>query len=54
MDYEGVSIPMDPSGPRSELIYLVDMGYEGWIDSKFTFVHNDVLIIMQGCIRLSE
>ena len=45
---------MDPSGPRSELICLIDMSYEGWIDSKFTFVHKGVLVIMQGCIRLSE
>ena len=39
---------MDPNGPRFELIYLIDKGYEGWIDSKFTFVHKGVLVIMQG------
>ena len=35
---------MGPNGPRSELIYLVDMGYEGQIDSTFTFVHKGVLV----------
>ena len=54
MDYEGTSILMGPSGPRFELLYLVGMGYEGRIDSKFTFVHMDVLIITQGCTRVSE
>ena len=54
MDCEGASIPMDPSGPRSELIYLVGMGYKGWIGSKFTFVHKGVLVITQGCIGISE
>ena len=44
---------MSPSGPRSELIYLVDMGYEGGIGSRFTFVHKGVLVIMQDCIRVS-
>ena len=28
LDYEGVSFPMGPSGPHSELIYLVGIGYE--------------------------
>ena len=37
---------MGPSGPRSELIYLVGMGYEGWIDFRFTFVHKGILVIM--------
>ena len=37
---------MGPSGPRSELIYLVGMGYEGQIDSKFTFVHKGNLVFM--------
>ena len=44
--YEGASIPMGPIGPHSELIYLVGMGYEGWIDYTFTFVHKGVLVIM--------
>ena len=38
LDYEGANIPIGPSSPLSELIYLVDMGNEGWIASKFTFV----------------
>ena len=50
----GVSIPMSPNGPRSELIYLVGMGYESWIDSRFTFVHKGILVIMQGCTTVSE
>ena len=54
MDSEGASIPIGPNGPRSELIYLIDMGYKGRIDSKFTFVHRANLVIMQGCIGLSE
>ena len=36
---------MGPYVPRSELIYLFGMDYEGWIDSKFTFVHKGVLVI---------
>ena len=38
---------MGPSGLHSELIYLVGMDYEGRIDSRFTFVHKGVLLIMQ-------
>ena len=45
LDYKGAGIPMSPSGPRSELIYLVSMGYEGRIDSRFTFVHKGILVI---------
>ena len=45
---------MGPSGPRSELIYFVGMNYEGRINSKFTFVHKRVLIITQGCTKVSE
>ena len=45
---------MGPSSPRFELIYLVGMGYEGRIGSRFTFVHNGILVIMQGGIRVSE
>ena len=45
---------MGPSGPRFELIFLVGMGYEGRIGSKFTFVHKGVLVITQGCIGNSE
>ena len=54
MDYKGCNTPMGPSGPRFGPIYLVDTDYEGRIDSRFTFVHKDVLVIMQGCIRVSE
>ena len=35
---------MGRSDPRFELIYLIDMDYEGWIDSRFTFVHKSVLV----------
>ena len=45
---------MGPSGSHSELIYFVGMGYEGWISSKFTFVHKGILIIMQGYTMVSE
>ena len=30
------------------------MGYEGRIGSRFTFVHNDVLVITQGFIGVSD
>ena len=45
LNYEEASIPMGPSGPCSKLIYLVGMGYEGLIDTRFTFVHKGVLVI---------
>ena len=45
---------MDPNGPCFELICLVGMSYKGWINSKFTFVHKDILVITQGCTRVSE
>ena len=45
---------MGPNGPRSELIYLAGTDYKSWIDSRFTFVHKGVLVIKQGCIRVSE
>ena len=45
---------MGPSDPHSELIYLVDTNCEGQIDSRFTFMHKGVLVIMHGCIRISE
>ena len=54
MDYEGDSFPMDPKGLRFELIYLIGMGYEGRIGSTYTFVHKGILVIMQGCIGVSE
>ena len=45
---------MGPNGPRSKLKYLVGTSYEDWIDSRFTFVHEDVLVITQNCIGVSE
>ena len=45
---------MGLSGPHSQLIYLVGMGYEGWIGSNYTFVHKGILVITQGCIGVSE
>ena len=52
--FEGANTSIGPSGLHSELIYLVGTNYEGEIDSRFTFVHKGVLVIMQGCIRVSE
>ena len=54
LDFEEASIPIDLNGPRSELIYLVGMSYEGRISFKFTFVYKDVLVITQGCTGVSE
>ena len=54
MDSKGASTLMGPNGPYSKLIYLVDMDYEGQISFKFTFVHKDVLVIMEGCAGVSE
>ena len=54
MDSEGASIFMGPIGSCSELIYLVGMGYESRIDFRFTFMHKGILVIMQGCIGVSE
>ena len=54
MDFKGASIPMGASGPRSKLIYLVDMDYEGSIGSRFTFEHKGIFVIMLDCIRVSE
>ena len=45
---------MGPNSPRSKLIYHDGTIYEGWIDSKFTIVHKDVLVITQGCMGNSE
>ena len=39
---------MGPSGPSFKLTYYNDTVYESWIDSWFTFVHKDVLVVMQG------
>ena len=54
LNSKGASIPMGPSGPRFELIYLVNMDYEGQIDFMFTFVHKNVQIITQGDTGVSE
>ena len=43
--YEGASIPIGPNGPRSKIIYLVGMGYEGQTGFRFTFVHKGILVI---------
>ena len=45
LDYEKADTPMGPNGLRFELICLVVIGYEGWIDSKFTFMYKSVLLI---------
>ena len=45
---------MGHNGPYFELIYHDDMVYESWINYQFTFVHKDVLVIMQGCTENSE
>ena len=45
---------MGINGPRSELIYLVGMYYEGQISFRFTFMHKGVLVIKQGYTRVSE
>ena len=42
---------MGLSGPHSKLIFLDDMVYEGWMG--FSSLHKGVLVIMQGCIRIS-
>ena len=36
---------MGPSGSRLSSYTLLTKGYEGWIDSMFTFVHKSVLVI---------
>ena len=54
MDFEGVNIPMGLSGHRFELIYVVGMGYEGRKNSRFIFVYKGILVIIQGCTRVSE
>ena len=46
LDSKGAIIPISPSGPCSEFIYLVGMGYKGRIGFRFTFVHKGVLVIM--------
>ena len=45
---------MRPNGPCSKLIYFVSMGYRSRIGSTLTFVHKGILVIIQGCIGVSE
>ena len=45
---------MGLSGPHSELIFLDDTVYEGWMSFQFTFVHKGIFVIVQGCIGMSE
>ena len=45
---------MGPNGPHSKVIDIIDRDYEGWIGSRFTFVHKGILVIMQGCTKVSE
>ena len=53
-DFKGASTPMGPSGLHSELIFFDDMIYKGWMGFQFAFMHKGVLVIMQGCTRISE
>ena len=53
-DYEEANDPMGPNGPYFELIFLDDTVYEGWMGYQFTSMHKDVLVIRQGCTRISE
>ena len=39
---------MGPNSSHSELIYHDDMVYNGWIGSQFIFMHNGILVNMQG------
>ena len=45
---------MGPNGSRSKLIYLVGMGYGSQIGSRFIIVYKGILVIMQGCTKVSE
>ena len=45
---------MGVSGPRSELVFLYDKVYEGWMGFQFTFVHKGVLVIAHGCTKICE
>ena len=54
LDSKESNIPKSLNGPRSELIYLVGMGYEDWIGSRFTFMHKGILVITQSWIGVCE
>ena len=45
---------MGPNCPRSKLIYFVGIGYKGWINSRFTFVHKGISVITQDYIGITE
>ena len=45
---------MDPSSPRSKLIYHDDMVYENWIGFRSILVHKDILVIKQYCMGDNE
>ena len=45
-NYKGANILMGFNGPHSELIHHDDTVYEGWIGSKFTFIHKGILVIV--------
>ena len=59
MNFEGVNtlmrvnIPIRPNGPHSSS-YADDTVSKGWIDSRFIFVHKDILVITWSHIRVSE
>ena len=54
LDSEGANTPMSLGDPYFELMSYDDMVYEGWIDSSFTLVHKDELVITQSCIGDSK
>ena len=37
---------MGPNVPHFEFIYHVGIIYKGWVDSKFTLMYKNVLVIM--------
>ena len=45
---------MSPNDPHFELIFFDDIVYEDWMSFQFTFVHKGVLVIVQGCTRISK
>ena len=45
---------MGSSSPQSKLLFLDGTVYEGWMGFQFTFVHKGILVIMLGCIGISE
>ena len=45
---------MSLGDPYFELMSYDNTVYEGWIDSNFTLVHKDELVITQSCIGDSK